>query len=57
MTFGPATILAIMAATLATLLWWLVNGRPAGFVPVFAMWLFGMALALVVLAGPLIKLP
>lgn len=55
MTIGPATILAIIAAALATLLWW-VCGRLA--LPAWlGMFLFGVALVLVMLAGPLIKLP
>mgnify|MGYP001558743950 CR=1 FL=1 len=56
MTIGPATILAIIAALLATLLWALCNWRPT-FWPALGMFLFGAALVLVMLAGPLIKLP
>lgn len=55
MSIGPATILALIAAALATLLWWL-SARLA--LPAWVgMLLFGTALALVILAGPLIKLP
>jgi hypothetical protein len=55
MSIGPATIMAIIAAALATLLWW-VAARLA--LPQWVgMFLFGVALALVILAGPLIKLP
>lgn len=57
MTIGPATVLGIIAATLATLLWWLINGRPAGLVPALAMWVYGVVLVIVLLAGPLIRLP
>ena len=56
MTVGPATILAIIAALLATLLWALCNWKPT-FWPTLGMFLFGAALVLVMLAGPLIKLP
>ncbi len=55
MSVGPATILAAVAAALATLLWW-VGARLA--LPAWVgMFLFGVGLALVILAGPLIKLP
>ncbi len=55
MSVGPATIMAIIAALLATLLWW-VGGKLA--LPAWGcMLLFGIGLALVILAGPLIKLP
>jgi len=55
MTFGPASLLALVAAALATLVWW-ISVRLAA--PVwFSMLLFGATLALVILAGPLIKLP
>ncbi len=55
MTIGPATIMAIIAAALATLLWW-VAGRLA--LPAWlGMFLFGVGLALVILAGPLVRLP
>jgi hypothetical protein len=55
MSIGPATIMAIIAAALATLLWW-VAARLA--LPEWAcMFLFGVGLALVILAGPLIRLP
>ncbi len=52
---GPATIMAIIAAVLATLLWWIASrlALPAWV----GMFLFGIGLALVILAGPLIRLP
>ena len=55
MSIGPATVLAIIAAALATLLWWIAAklNAPAWL----GMFLFGAALALVMIAGPLIKLP
>lgn len=55
MSVGPVTIFAIIAAALATLLWWIAVrlALPAWV----GMFLFGIALALVILAGPLIKLP
>lgn len=54
MTAGPATLLALVAAALATLVWWLVRNR----LPDWAcMLLFGLILVLVVLAGPLVRLP
>jgi hypothetical protein len=56
MTIGPASLLAIVAALLATLAWALCNWRPT-FWPAFGMFLFGFFLVLVMLAGPLIKLP
>ncbi len=54
-TIGPATILAIIAAALATLLWWIAArlALPAWL----GMFLFGIGLAVVIIAGPLIKLP
>ena len=56
MTFGPATLTALGAAILATLLWALCNWRPT-FWPTLGMFLFGAALVLVMLVGPLIRLP
>ena len=55
MTIGPATILAIIAAALATLLWWIAArlALPAWL----GMFLFGIGLAVVMIAGPLIRLP
>lgn len=55
MSIGPATVLAIIAAVLATFLWWLAArlALPAWV----GMFLFGIGLALVILAGPLIRLP
>ena len=54
MTIGPATIMAIIAAALATLLWWIA--AKAALPAWVAMFLFGVALALVILAGPLKQL-
>ncbi len=55
MSIGPATIMALIAVVLATLLWW-IAGRLA--LPAWVgMFLFGLALALVIIAGPLIRLP
>jgi hypothetical protein len=56
MTFGPATLTALGAAILATLLWALCNWRPT-FWPTLGMFLFGTALAFVIVYGPLIRLP
>lgn len=56
MTFGPATLTALGAALLATLLWALCNWRPT-FWPTLGMFLFGAALAFVVIYGPLLRLP
>ncbi len=54
-TIGPATVLAIIAAALGTLLWW-VAARLA--LPAWVgMFLFGIGLAVVMIAGPLIRLP
>ena len=55
MSIGPATIMAIIAALLATLLWWAATrlALPAWV----GMFLFGIGLAVVILAGPLIRLP
>lgn len=55
MTFGPATLLAIAAAIIATILWALA--RRLAWPEWAAMFLFGAALAVVILAGPLIRLP
>ena len=55
MTIGPATILAIIAAVLATLLWWM--GKRLALADWLCMLLFGIGLAVVVIAGPLIRLP
>ena len=54
MTIGPATVLAAVAAVLATLVWWLVRPRLPEWA---AMFLFGLILVVVVLAGPLVRLP
>lgn len=55
MTVGPATIQGIIAAALATLVWWVVGrlGGPAWL----AMFLFGVVLAVCILVGPLVRLP
>lgn len=55
MTIGSNTVLALIAAALATLLWWLAQrfALPAWV----GMLLFGVALVLVMLVGPLIRLP
>jgi hypothetical protein len=55
MTIGPATLMAIIAAALATLLWWI--GKRLALAEWLCMLLFGIGLAVVILAGPLIKLP
>ena len=55
MSIGPATIMAIIAAALATLLWWV--GQRIALPDWLCMFLFGVGLALVILAGPLIRLP
>lgn len=55
MTIGSATITALAAAVLATLGWW-VCGRlnaPAWV----GMLVYGILLVLVLLVGPLIRLP
>lgn len=57
MTFGPATVLAFAAAVLATLVWYLVSSPRPAFNPTLATFLFGLLLALVVLAGPLVRAP
>ena len=55
MTVGSATVSAIIASALATLIWWIAARLNA---PAWAcMFLFGLFLALVIVAGPLIKLP
>lgn len=53
MSLGPATLLALAAALLATAVWAFVKDRW----PIVAMFLFGVLLALVILAGPLVRLP
>lgn len=55
MTIGPATVIAAIAAALATLVWWLAGrlGMPAWA----GMFLFGLVLLLVFAAGPLVRLP
>ncbi len=56
MTAGPATVLALAAALLATGCWWLIK-KPVPSVEVVAVFVFGLVLAIVVLAGPLVHLP
>lgn len=55
MSIGPATIMAIIAALLATLLWWIA--KRLALPEWVGMLLFGIGLAVVILAGPLIRLP
>lgn len=55
MTVGSATISAAIAAALATIVFYLC--RRLGANEYAAMFLYGLCLVLVVLAGPLIKLP
>lgn len=54
MTAGPATLLALAAAIFAALAWWLVKDRLPDWA---ALLVFGLVLALVILAGPLVRLP
>lgn len=56
MTFGPASGLSIAAALLAVFFYWLIK-RPVPLIDILALFVFGLMLAVVVLAGPLIKLP
>lgn len=51
MTVGTLTVTAAIAAALV---WWLVRGRLPDWA---ALFLFGPVLVLVVLAGPLVRLP
>lgn len=55
MTLGPATLQALIAAVLATLVWWGAQrlGAPAWA----SQLLFGLVLVLVLLVGPLVRLP
>lgn len=55
MTVGNATITAFIAAALATLVWYIA--RRLGCPDWLVMLLFGLALVLVLLAGPLVRLP
>lgn len=55
MTIGPASVIALAAAVLATILW--VVAIRLGLPDWLAMFLFAFGLAVVILAGPLIKLP
>jgi len=55
MIFGALTLIAAAAALLATLVW-LIAGR-LGAPAWLCLFLFGAVLALVVLAGPLVRLP
>ncbi len=55
MTMGSATATALAAALLATLGWWIAGRLSA---PAWACQLvFGLLLVLVLLAGPLVRLP
>jgi len=54
MTIGPATLIAAIAAALATLVWWLLRNRIPDWL---ALFLFGLVLLLVFAAGPLVRLP
>jgi len=55
MSIGPATIIALMAAVLATLGWYVTSRLTArGWL---AMLVYGVLLVLVLTVGPLIKLP
>lgn len=55
MTVGSNTILALIAAALATLGWW-VCGK-LGLPEWVGMLVFGLLLVLVMLVGPLVRLP
>lgn len=55
MTIGPATLLGIIAAALATLVYWIARRLAAP--DWLCMFLFGLLLVVVMLAGPLLKLP
>lgn len=55
MTIGPASLLAIIAAALATLAYYVC--RRLALNEYIGMFLFGFFLVLVMLAGPLITLP
>lgn len=55
MTIGPASLLAIIAAALATLSYWVCKRLGAN--EYITMFIYGFLLVLVMLAGPLIKLP
>lgn len=58
MTVGSATVSAVIAATLATLATLVFYVcRRLGANEYVTMFLYGVALVLVMLAGPLIKLP
>lgn len=55
MTIGPATLFALIAAALAALGWWTCRRL---LLPEWAqMLIFALLLALVLLAGPLVRLP
>lgn len=55
MTVGSATISALVATVLATLLWYI--GKRLVLPDWVCMLLFGLGLAVVIIAGPLIRLP
>ena len=55
MSIGSLTLLAAAAAALAVLAWWIATrlGAPSWL----CLFVYGLLLALVLLAGPLIRLP
>ena len=55
MTIGPATVLALIAAVLATLVYWIARRLAAP--DWLCLLLFGLFLALVIIAGPVVALP
>lgn len=55
MTIGPSTIIALIAAALATLGWWVC--KKFVLPDWVGMLVFGLLLVLVMLVGPLIRLP
>jgi len=55
MTVGSATLTALAAAVLATLVYWIARRLAAP--NWLCMGLFGLILVLVVLTGPLVRLP
>jgi len=55
MTVGATTILALMAAALAAFFWWLA--KRLALPDWFGMFLLGLVLVLVILSGPLVRLP
>lgn len=55
MTIGPASMLALISAVLATLIYWLA--RRINLADWLCLGLFGFVLVLVATAGPLVRLP